>query len=32
MLVTAPEGTRIEKTSAIVGEIEKIVRQSHSQG
>jgi len=27
MLVTAPEGTRIEKTSAIVGEIEQIVRQ-----
>ncbi len=26
MLVTAPEGTRIEKTSAIVGEIEKLVR------
>lgn len=27
MLVSAPEGTRIEKTSAIVGEVEKIVRE-----
>jgi multidrug efflux pump subunit AcrB len=27
MLVTAPEGTRIEKTSAIVGRIEQIVQQ-----
>ncbi|WP_447983568.1 efflux RND transporter permease subunit [Nitrospira sp. Nam74] len=27
MLVSAPEGTRIEKTSAIVGEVEHIVRQ-----
>lgn len=27
ILVSAPEGTRIEKTSAIVGEVEKIVRQ-----
>lgn len=27
MLVSAPEGTRLEKTSAIVGEVEKTVRQ-----
>ncbi|MEP6888280.1 MAG: efflux RND transporter permease subunit [Nitrospirales bacterium] len=27
MLISAPEGTRLEKTSAIVGEVEKIVRQ-----
>src|SRR5581483_8416933 len=28
MLVTAPEGTRIEKTSAIVGEIERLVKET----